>query len=269
MIVTRYYEALNLRDNPFSLTPDPDKFFLMASHVEAMDTVLFALDNGVPMVRIYGDPGTGKTVLLKHLKGRLLKERGIRSVYVAYNPMMGPFELAESVLGFRPESFKPGVISEAVRRLTSEGIYVVLLDEAQDMGRDHFLFIKYLLDESGSGDGGRIFIVCAGTGRLKSLFEEEDLRPLAQRAPYKSVLVGLRRDELSGYIDYRLRQAGYSGEFPFSWWALRLIWRKTKGNPRRVNILAERSLLAAIVRGKRKVGRKEVKEAIRDLPEDV
>ena len=250
MIVSRYYEALNLKCNPFSLVPDPDIFFLMASHAEAIDTIFFAYDNDTPMVRIIGDPGTGKTMLLKFAKKKFLEERGIKAVYLSYNPLLSISDFAQQLDGIGD----------------FEGAVAVLIDEAQDMGVDYFLILKHRLDSVSLQGKGRFFVVVAGTSKLTELFEEEAMRPMAQRSPYACELYGLRKEELAGYIDFRLRHAGFSGELPFTKWALNLIWSRTKGNPRLVNILAERSLLAAMVSGRRKVKRKDVKTAIKDLP---
>ncbi len=267
MIVTRYFEALNLERNPFALTPDLSMFYLMSSHLEAADTVFFAYDNASPMVRIYGEPGMGKTMLLKYLEARFTQEREVQAKYVAYNPIMNHTDFFKSLFGVEAFQFDDLFIKNVLGDVLSRGDYVLLIDEAQDLRQEHFVFLKHLVDDSSSSSyGGRLFVVCAGTMKLKSVFELEELKPIAQRAPYHSVLNGLKRDELSSYIEHRLRQVGYKGGLPFSRWALRLIWKSTKGNPRMVNILAERSLLAAIVRGRREVGRKEVKEALKDIP---
>ncbi len=270
MIVARYYEVLNLKKSPFSLTPDVSMFYLMRSHVEAVDTVVFAYDNGVPMVRIYGEPGMGKTMLLRYVQLRMEEERGISPVYVSYHPVMGVRGLLRSLLGDVPDDLDADTISRLLKGRLEAGDCVLLIDEAQDLGTEGFLMVKHLLDMGNDGgSAGRLFVVCAGTMKLRRLFETEELEPLSQRAPYHYILRGLTKEELSGYIDYRLRKAGYSGDFPFSRWALRLVWKRTRGNPRKVNILAERALLAALSKGKRRVGRGEVKEAIRDLPPDV
>ncbi len=252
MIITRYFEALNLKRNPFSLTPDPDLFFLMSSHAEAIDTIFFAYDNGTPMVRIVGEPGTGKTMLLKFVEKKLKEERELNTCYISYNPLLPVEEFA-------------GLLDA---RLNSSNHLAILIDEAQDMDFEYFLILKHRLDSVGL-ESGKLFVVVAGTPKLKKLFESEEMRPIAQRSPYAFCLYGLKKDEIPGYIEFRLKEAGYSGEFPFNRWALKLIWKKTKGNPRLVNILAERSLLAAMVAGKRKVRRKDVKVALKDLPESL
>ena len=270
MIVTKYYEALNLKANPFALTPDVSMFFLMQSHREAFDTVLFSLDNGVPMVRIYGDPGTGKTMLLRYLEDRLTADREVFCKYVSYNVMMDHYAFLKSLFSVEVSGFDDASLRACLSEVLSKGDYVLLIDEAQDMQLPQFALLKHLLDESASGlYGGRLFVVCAGTLKLEKLFESEDFKPLAQRAPYHFRLYGLKKDEVGAYIEFRLRQSGFAGEMPFTRWALRRIWKTTNGNPRKVNILAERAMLAAMVRGKRRAGWREVKEAERDLPKDL
>ncbi|BAT71181.1 MSHA biogenesis protein MshM [Thermosulfidibacter takaii ABI70S6] len=270
MIVTKYYETLNLNKNPFSLAPDLSMFFLMQSHKEAIDTVVFALDNDVPMARIYGEPGMGKTMLLRYIETRLPQERNVNCRYVPFNPMMDNFSFFKSLFSVEPEGFDDVSLRKALANILENGDFVLLIDEAQDMQMHHFTLIKHMVDESNANYyGGRLFVVCAGTLKLRQAFEKEGLKPLAQRSPYFYQLSGLQKDELGAYIDFRLRQTGYTGELPFTRWALGRIWKVTKGNPRKVNILAERSLLAALVKGKRRVGRGQVKAAEKDLPDGI
>lgn len=117
MIVTKYYETLNLNKNPFSLAPDLSMFFLMQSHKEAIDTVVFALDNDVPMARIYGEPGMGKTMLLRYIETRLPQERNVNCRYVPFNPMMDNFSFFKSLFSVEPEGFDDVSLRKALANI--------------------------------------------------------------------------------------------------------------------------------------------------------
>ncbi len=262
MIVTKYYEALNLERNPFSLTPDLDFYFLMASHVEAIDTIFFAFDNGSPMARLYGEPGMGKTMLLKYLTYKFQEKYGIDVNYLTYNPLMDIKSFAEDVLkqkGITDIDVSISSFFENNERL------VLFVDESQDMEYNHFLFLKYLIDFASD----KVFILLSGTPILKEKFTKREMLPLAQRSPYHCDLYGLKKEEVKGYIEHRMRKSGFSGDVPFKDRAIKYIWKLTRGNPRKVNILAERSILAAMVKGKRKVGKGEVKEAYKDISAEI
>lgn len=265
MIVTRYYEALNLERNPFSLTPDLNFYFLMSSHVEAIDTVFFAFDNGAPMVRLYGEPGMGKTMLLKYLAGKFREKYGIDVNYMTYNPLVDVKSFAQDVLDTQNISDIEGAVKSLFEK--RGGRIVIFVDEAQDMSYEHFLLLKYIIDFSASPS--RAFVLLSGTPVLKEKFSRDEMLPLAQRAPYHCKLYGLKKEEVKGYIEHRMKKSGFSGDVPFKGRAIKHIWKLTGGNPRKVNILAERSILAAMVKGKRTVGKKEVKEAYKDISDEI
>jgi len=266
MIVTRYYETLNLERNPFSLTPDLDFFFLMSSHVEAIDTIFFAFDNGSPMVRLYGEPGMGKTMLLKYLASKFHEKYGITVNQITYNPLMDVRSFAQCVIGEKDFSDIERAVASFFEETAENGV-VIFVDEAQDMSYEHFFFLKYLIDYSSLSP--KAFVLLSGTPLLKEKFASKEMLPLAQRSPYHCELYGLKKDEVKGYIEHRMKKSGFSGDVPFKSRAIKYIWKLTRGNPRKVNILAERSILAAMVKGKRKVGKKEVKEAYKDISAEI
>jgi hypothetical protein len=72
---------------------------------------------------------------------------------------------------------------------------------------------------------------------------------------------------LSGYIAHRLKVAGGDVEQIFSPNALKLIIRRTKGVPRRANILCHNALLFAYGRHLPQVGVREAREAIAEMDE--
>jgi septal ring-binding cell division protein DamX len=72
------------------------------------------------------------------------------------------------------------------------------------------------------------------------------------------------RDDVTHYLDFRMRAAGYRGPSVFSPAALKLITQSSLGLTRRINILADKALLAAFSSGSHQIGPKEVQAAIRD-----
>ncbi len=271
MIAKKYYEALNLKRNPFSLLPSPDMFYMIDSQMEAMDVFTFALENDAPMVRIYGEPGVGKTALLRYMLGKL-KERYATS-YIHVTPLTDTPEFIKDVfnLNERPEENTKSVLDRCIENTLRKDIKrIVVVDEAQDMSRDLFLISKYIIDRiSFEGHEGKVFFVFSGTQEMKERFESKDMKSLAQRCPFSFDVKGMRKKETKGYIEFRLRKCDYKGSFPFTDKAINLIWKFSKGNPRKVNILSERSLLASIVKRKSIVEKSEVKEALKDIPEKI
>jgi len=85
-----------------------------------------------------------------------------------------------------------------------------------------------------------------------------------ERITHSFCLEPLLRSDIERYIDFRMRAAGYRGPSIFSANAVRLIADASEGLTRRINILADKSLLAAFAANAHAVTVKEVRLAIRD-----
>ena len=79
---------------------------------------------------------------------------------------------------------------------------------------------------------------------------------------------GLRRlgmDDIREYLDSRLRAAGYEGPKVFSSNAIRLIGGLSRGLPRRINLLADKAMIAAALENRYQVRSREVAAAAREI----
>ena len=90
------------------------------------------------------------------------------------------------------------------------------------------------------------------------------MRQLRERITQHFNLAPLKAGEVGNYIEFRLRAAGYHGPNPFTTRAVELIARLSEGLSRRINILADKALLAAYSGGGHQVDAAEVKIAAQD-----
>src|SRR5215216_8146513 len=69
------YEAyFNLKERPFSISPDPRFFYLTAQHREALTNCQYMITNRVGPVYVHGDVGTGKTTIARRLYQQFLDD---------------------------------------------------------------------------------------------------------------------------------------------------------------------------------------------------
>jgi len=108
-------------------------------------------------------------------------------------------------------------------------------------------------------------IVLMGQPELKEILAREELRQLRQRILVHYDLHPLSLADTRPYIQHRLTLAGGSGRPTFTTWALRAIHRASKGIPRVVNNLCDKSMLAAFIHESDEVNYWHVRRAIRDL----
>jgi MSHA biogenesis protein MshM len=96
------------------------------------------------------------------------------------------------------------------------------------------------------------------------MLDTGDMRQLKERITHGFRLDPLRRQDVESYIEFRMRAAGYRGPSVFTRPALELIAQASQGLTRRVNILADKALLAAFAGGSHAVTPREVRRAIGD-----
>ena len=82
-----YLAHFGLAEAPFGLTPDTDFFYASPPHQEALNTLLYALENGEGFIKVVGAVGTGKTLLCRTLLARLPAH--FHAVYLP-NPALDP-----------------------------------------------------------------------------------------------------------------------------------------------------------------------------------
>src|SRR5688572_21847294 len=82
-----YLEHLNLKELPFTLTPNTDLFCNLASHQNALNVVLLSLRNNEGFIKIVGEVGSGKILLCRLLLEKLSPE--YTTAYIP-NPYLTP-----------------------------------------------------------------------------------------------------------------------------------------------------------------------------------
>ena len=264
-----YLEHFRLTDRPFSLTPDTEYYYRSATSQEAFNVVLVALQQGEGIVKIVGEVGTGKTVMCRKLLNDL--PEAMITVYLP-NPLMEPQQLYRAVaeeLGLDVAS--DSAVNDLIERLNHHLIalsndgrqVVVCVDEAQTMPTPTLEALR-LLSNVETEKRKLLQIVLFGQPELDERLAERSLRQLRQRIGFSYRLQPLDYPGFVGYVDHRLRMAGYLGTPLFSPAALKMLYRAARGVPRLVNILAHKALMAAYGRGYTYIGSKQVYAAVAD-----
>jgi len=264
-----YLAHFGLVERPFGITPDTEYAYSAASHQEALNTLLIALQSGEGFIKITGEVGTGKTMLCRRFLATLGAE--YFSAYLP-NPALAPLPLLLAVadeLGLKLDASEQQFqlikhINQRLLDLADEGKTVVFcVDEAQTAPLESLEALR-LLSNLETEKRKLLHLVLFGQPELDVKLADPSVRQLLQRIAFHHRMQGLRRDELGHYLTHRLRVAGYRGSPIFTRQALGRLYQYSKGIPRLVNILAHKALLAAYGEGKVNVGRDHVTEAARD-----
>jgi type II secretory pathway predicted ATPase ExeA len=263
-----YLEHFGLRESPFRITPHTEFFFAGANRGATLEALIYAITHDEGIVKVSGEVGSGKTMLCRMLLEKLPEQ--VETVYLA-NPSLSRdeilFAIAEELGAPLPEGRVHLLLRNLQERLleiyaTGQQV-VVLIDEAHAMPPETLEEIR-LLSNLESNRHKLLQIVLFGQPELDERLSNMDMRQLKERITHNFALEPLRRSDISGYLMFRIRAAGYHGPDLFTPGAIQLISHASEGLTRRINILADKALLSAFSEGSHQIDNKQVKAAIRD-----
>ncbi len=263
-----YLEHFGLREAPFRMTPDTDFFFQGANRGATLEALLYAITHDEGIVKVSGEVGSGKTMLCRVLMERL--PAAVEIIYLA-NPSLSRDEILFAIGDELKLELDKGRMTRVLRalqehliRLFGEGRrVVVLIDEAHAMPDESLEEIR-LLSNLESNRHKLLQMVLFGQPELDAHLNTEGMRQLKERITHSFRLEPLVRSDIDSYIDFRMRAAGYRGPKVFNQASVKLVARASQGLTRRVNILADKALLAAFAQGAHAVTEAEAKRAVRD-----
>ena len=264
-----YNEHFGLTEAPFGLTPNTAYFLNARGYREAFNMLQVALANNDGFIKVTGEVGTGKTMLCRKLLNTL--DDNYYTVYIP-NPFLNPTALYRAIaqeLGVKVKS-RDGIneyqhnINERLIELVAAGKkVVVVIDEAQAMPPKSLEALR-LISNLETETSKLVHIILFGQPELDRLLGDESLRQLRQRISFSYCLPQLDLDGVRNYINHRLSVAGYNGESLFSGPAIKLLLKASGGVPRLVNILANKSMMAAFGKGAMKIDKTHVMAAAKD-----
>ena len=263
-----YLDHFGLDEPPFRITPHTDFFYAGANRGPILEALLYALQDEEGIIKVSGEVGSGKTMLCRMLLERLGDR--VDTVYLA-NPSLSQQEILAAIgedLGLElPAAGTHGmtrVLQKALLERHAAGRRVVLLiDEAHAMPPESLEEVR-LLSNLETRQGKLLQIVLFGQPELDNRLAQQDLRQLRERITQHFQLDPLPQADVAAYLDFRLRAAGYRGPNPFSRAAIELIAAASEGLTRRINILADKALLAAFSQNLHQVDRPQATAAIQD-----
>jgi MSHA biogenesis protein MshM len=263
-----YLEHFGLSEPPFRITPVTVFFFSGANRGEILDALIYSISEVEGIIKVSGEVGSGKTMLCRMLLEKLPKH--IEPIYLA-NPSLSREEMLYAIadgLGLNIEGERVGIIMQSIQNKLEEKAHegkriVVLVDEAHAMPPDTLEELRLLYNLQ-VGNFKLLQIVLFGQPELDIKLEQPNMRQLKDRIAHHFNMQPLSRDILENYLMFRMRAAGYHGPTIFSPGAVKLIAKASNGLMRRVNILADKSLLAAFVEDTHNIEVHHVQAAMRD-----
>ena len=266
--MTMYLEHFGLREAPFRITPHTEFFFAGANRGATLEALVYAVTAGEGLVKVTGEVGSGKTMLCRVLMERL--PESVETIYLAVPSLSRDEMLAAIATDLDIDTTGANTtrlvkaLQERLVAIHAAGRQVVaLIDEAHAMPLATLEEVR-LLSNLETNKEKLLQIVLFGQPELDQHLALPHMRQLKERITHGFTLGPLPPREVDEYIRFRLRAAGYRGPDLFGPEALRIITDASEGLTRRINIYADKTLLAAFAAGTHTVSADHARAAVSD-----
>jgi Type II secretory pathway, component ExeA (predicted ATPase) len=274
-----YLQTFGLREPPFGDAPDPRFACLFAREREILAHVEYELgasDHSVTLVT--GEAGIGKSLLCMLIEADA-PQHGVRTVrHTADDYALETIAWLRSMYaGFGlplPLSAEANTEAHLVDGLAA-GLgrlahhvnhrFLLILDDADELDEEALAIVERLYVASEKAQAP-FHIVLAGLPPLRERLSMTGpgTSALGRHVRSRLPLNPLNAEESERYVRHRLHVAG-SAQMPFSRLGLRSLRDDGKGNPRRLNALAQRALERAAERGEQNIGERALGFVAREV----
>jgi len=245
-----YTGYFGLKEAPFTIAPNPAYLFMSDRHREALAHLTYGLGDTGGFVLLTGEVGTGKTTICRTVMEQL--PDNTQAAFIL-NPTLSCEELLATLcdeLKIRYKKTGASIkyftdkIHQQLLDNHEKGINTLLvIDEAQHLQAEVLEQLR-LLTNLETNTKKLLQVILIGQPELQQLLQRRDLRQLAQRITARYHLMPLTLSEVEQYIKHRLSVAECVRPL-FNRGAIKQIHRISKGIPRVMNLLCERSLINA------------------------
>ena len=265
-----YQSFYGFTEMPFHITPDPKFLYLSPTHHEALQHLQYGVAEKKGFIVLIGEVGCGKTTLCRKFLNDLDPDRYDSALIL--NPRVTESQMLKAILTELGEpqiaKSKNDLVAQMnlllLDRISKGREIVLIIDEAQNLSFEVFEQVR-LLSNLETDKQKLLQIVLMGQPELKEKLALEELRQLRQRILVHYELRPFDRGEMDRYIHHRLTVSGSMGRPHFTPWALRHIFKASRGIPRIINNLCDKSLLSAFIRESDEVNYWDARRASRDL----
>ena len=265
-----YNQFYGFKESPFNLTPNSRFFFASHKHTEALDSLVYAINQRKGFVVITGEIGSGKTTVCRTLLSKLDRHT---QVALITNTNLNSKDMLMMILEDLEIEFSNGskakllsqLNSYLIDQITQDNNVVLIIDEAQNLKPSVLEEIR-MLSNLETETEKLIQIILLGQPELKQKLALSRLEQLRQRVAVYFHLTPLSEAETTDYILHRLKIASDSDHKYITEDALQLVYQFSKGVPRLINQICDNAFLTGYVTESPVIDERIMKEVIGESP---
>jgi type II secretory pathway predicted ATPase ExeA/septal ring-binding cell division protein DamX len=264
-----YEEYFGLNRQPFRITPDTSLFFDGGHRGDILGALVYAVHRGEGIIKVVGEVGSGKTMLCRMLQIEL--PDSVEIIYIA-NPSVSPedilFVIADELkFDVKRDASKHELVSllqnYLLKRHAENKQVVLFVEEAQGMPLETLEEIR-LLSNLETDQHKLLQIILFGQPELDENLANNSIRQLRERITHDFNLSPLSSEEIHKYLNFRMREVGYTGPELISKKLAQEMAKHSAGLLRRINILADKMLLSAFADDTHTVTSRHLMNAVKD-----
>jgi len=264
-----YEDYFGLERPPFKITPDTSLFYEGGKRGDILAALVYAIHRGEGIIKVVGEVGSGKTMLCRMLQLKLPET--VEIVYIA-NPSVSPEDILfviahELSLPVGKDASKHEVMhllqDYLLQRHMENKQVVLFIEEAQGMPIETLEEIR-LLSNLETDQNKLLQIILFGQPELDDNLSQQSIRQLRERITHNFILDPLTQDEIHNYLNFRMREVGYTGPELINPAVAKKVELHSDGLLRRINIIADKILLSAFAEGTHNLSSKHVTAAVND-----
>ena len=222
--------------NAFSLSPNPRLLYQTDNIKSSLHKLLYVVRERQGLTAILGEPGLGKSSLMRMLHMELTSEPQYEVAFIVNPNFTRDFAFLKAICSEFGISAKRSMLAQEaalqtrlVELMAENKNPVLLIDEAQRLSGSQLEVARTLLNFE-TNDQKLIQVVLAAQLELRDKLKDKLKKALRSRIFLPSILSPLTLTEAIEMIDYRCKQADVKN--PFNRDFVKELFNESGGNPR-------------------------------------
>ncbi|WP_367847261.1 XrtA/PEP-CTERM system-associated ATPase [Rhodoferax sp. WC2427] len=268
-----YENFYGLTTKPFQLNPDPSFYFASKQHRRAKAYLEYGVLRNEGFIIVTGEVGAGKTTIVRSLLDSLDADKVVAGNLVTTQlDAEDTLRMVGAAFGVRTNDSSKADILLALEAFfvsqTSLGKRCLLIiDEAQNLTPRAVEELRMLSNfQFGSQSLLQSFLI--GQPEFRDILQNPSMQQLRQRVIAACHIGPMDIEETQGYIEHRLKCAGWTNKPNFNAEAFESIFDASGGIPRRINSICDRLLLLGFLENKDGFDENDVKTVSREILEE-